>query len=45
MAGLVTACAATVKLLLKERRKGREDEQGDVISFRMTLRKREDTGT
>jgi hypothetical protein len=29
---------------LKEREKGREDEEEDVRTYSMTLRKREDTG-
>jgi hypothetical protein len=31
-------------MLLKERYKGREDEEQDVSGIWMTLRKREDTG-
>jgi hypothetical protein len=46
LTGLVTSCVGTAfeNTLLKEKSKGREDEEEGVSSYWMTLRKREGTG-
>jgi hypothetical protein len=43
--GLVTPCVGTAfrKALFNEKWKGREDEEDDISSYKMTLRKMEDT--